>query len=174
MNIAEPCMTTEEKKLIVDLMNERQPKRVLEYGLGWSTYHFSQLPYITDYFVAEHNIEWVNNIKPLVSSKVNIVHTFLNLDPRERDNVEFNKQIATYVDMNGETDFDLIFVDGMCREQCMRAATKKLKPDGICLLHDSFRDGYKPYYKFFKNHKELTQGNFVHGTKHQGLTLLWN
>ena len=46
--------------------------------------------------------------------------------------------------LHGEGPFDLIFVDGRRRAECLLTALEVLAPDGIVILHDAFRPHYAP------------------------------
>jgi tRNA A58 N-methylase Trm61 len=50
-----------------------------------------------------------------------------------------------------EKDFDLIFVDGRERIECLKTASKIISSNGIILLHDSNRPKYKPGINYLKN-----------------------
>lgn len=171
MDIGEPYMTKEEKDLILFYMAKYKPKKILEYGIGWSTAHFSKHEFIEQYYGIEHNADWIAKVNGIVDqNKVKFIHCPINYKDYQ------NQELLTkYVNHQSIGPFDFIFIDGDHRHQCLEFAAKNLTPNGFCMVHDSSRKDMHSYFKHFKNFRILTPGEInSHNDWHQGLTVLWN
>jgi hypothetical protein len=61
--------------------------------------------------------------------------------------------------------YDLIFVDGRSRFDCLMTAMQLVKPDGVVMLHDSHRNNYHPAVKAFPYHRHFKEIRTVVMTK---------
>ena len=167
--IPDPYMTLEEKELILKYINKFKPKKILEYGIGWSTVHFSNFDFIENYIGIDHNKEWIDKMKIEVNKKVNLIHCQIN------DGLMQQKEIIdSYVNQSGGP-FDFIFVDGCFRQTCIAYASKNLTENGFCMVHDTARTYLHVPFSNFKHYKILTPGEInSHNDYHQGLTILYN
>lgn len=170
MEIQEPYMTKEEKDLIISYITKYKPKKILEYGIGWSTVHFSKFDFIEQYCGIEPHQGWIDTINECINKNV-VKFRQCPITADYNNPVE----VARYVVHDDIGPFDFIFIDGDYRYQCLEYAAKSLTPNGFCMVHDSSRTGMHPFFKHFKQHKILTNGEFnSHNDWHQGLTILWN
>ena len=72
--IQQPYMTKEEVDLILGYIQKYKPAKFLEYGIGWSTYHFSRFDFIKEYYGVEHDNDWIKNISMYVGEHVKFFH----------------------------------------------------------------------------------------------------
>lgn len=150
--------------------NRARALRCFEWGSGRSTLHFSKLldglASPTTWISAEYDRGWFeefwSNSKPTSCCKIyHMEHPFTSNKPDPGINFllydygrllpmkrEFSHhryvEMKDYVNSIGlfSTEFDFIFVDGRKRNQCLFAASQKIKRDGLVFLHDAWR----PYY----------------------------
>ena len=170
--IEEPYMTLEEKKMILELIQKYKPEKFLEYGIGWSTYHFSKFDFIKEYYGVEHDADWIRNMRNNVGANVSFIHCPLFWGEYKYANPVC---IKNYVEKDALAPFDMIFIDGDYRWQCIEYAATRLTPNGVCLVHDTARRDMHQFFKKFKNYKILTDGEKNSNNDwHQGLTVLWN
>lgn len=170
--IQQPYMTKEETDLILGYIQKYKPAKFLEYGIGWSTYHFSRFDFIKEYYGVEHNNDWIKNIYPHVGENVKFFHCPLFWGEYKYANPIC---IQNYVVKDEIAPFDMIFIDGDYRYQCMEYASTHLTQKGVCLVHDTARKDIHKFFNKFKYHKILTLGEFNSNNDwHQGLTILWN
>jgi len=166
-------MTPLERRLILQLLHDRRPKRCLEWGIGGSTVEFSQADGIEEWIGIEHNRDWIDRVCPCVSSHVRLHHApvataeLLYASP---------SLIQGYVHHPATAGvFDLVFIDGDYRWQCLKRASEILSAEGICLVHDSARKDMHAHFHHFQRHLILTPGELnANNSWHQGLTILWN
>lgn len=170
--IKQPYMTPEETNIILGYIQKYKPSKFLEYGIGWSTYHFSKFEFIQEYYGVEHNADWISTITKHVGDKVKFFHCPLYWgDYKYADPI----CIKNYVRKDEIAPFDMIFIDGDYRYQCMEYAAMNLTTNGLCLVHDTARKDMHQFFTKFKSHKILTHGEInSHNDWHQGLTVLWN
>ena len=76
----------------------------------------------------EHDKDWYEKVKSWDVPGVELIHA--DVDSKE------------YLEPTGK--FDIIYVDGRNRVECLKHAKKILKPGGYVLLHDAERVNYKP------------------------------
>ena len=107
------------------------PKTVLEWGPGNSTHLFLNTSKDVKVFSYEHAEEWythwTNELMKEFGDRCNIT---LATDEKEYVSPDFP-----------EETFDIIFVDGIWRDQCIKNNIKLLKKEtGTLMMHDSHRD----------------------------------
>jgi len=125
---------------------ERDPKEILEWGPGKSTYIMSECCPDAKILSIEHNAKYYQKILSNVKSpNVDLKHI-----PRPHQNTGNGFGYVCYpvremIKEQGEVNekFDLIFVDGRSRCDCLTIAFLLIKEDGIVILHDSQRKRYQ-------------------------------
>jgi len=171
-DIVRPLMQSKEVAIIIEILKRKNPKRVLEWGAGYSTIFFSRyLSSEAKWIAVEHDKEWYIRIKRLVyDPKIMIFYVPPNhipwTDPYEdgsfsdlRDYVKFPEKL--------NEKFDLIIIDGRARKFCLIHALKFLKNDGIVILHDSNRKYYHEPFKLynyqvlFKDSRQVAGGIWI-------------
>ena len=133
---AKPLMNPEEIKALHKLLEERTPRRVLEWGGGGSTLYWpARYPEI-DWVTIESEPEWYAALKPKVRESVTLLH----LVPPDVYSVT-PTAIGT---------FDLIIVDCKTwRVECLDNARNLLNPGGVVVQHDSWQPRWKPGWKYY-------------------------
>lgn len=130
------------RNTLLKVLTVFQPLSVLEYGPGESTRIMQKWPSVTLIDTIEHDIAWADKIKPELNHKVKLVNTY-------------NHYYYPYV--QGRVDkYDLIFVDGIERPNCLALAQFRVQRDGMVVLHDAERQEYKEAierwpFKFFQD-----------------------
>lgn len=116
---------------------------MLEWGCGGTTHwlraHLTKKQTLVS---IEHNPVWARRIGGVILHKLDIATGCKGAEIYPYDQ---NDRAFDYVRAHGvEFDsFDVILVDGVLRNQCLRAAVSMLKPDGVIFLHDAQRDWYE-------------------------------
>lgn len=134
---AVPMMDPPEVEALRRVLEERRPKRVLEWGAGGSTLYWpARFPEI-DWWSVEHNPDYARALKGKTPPSV----TLLEL------------AFPAYHELKAQDVgglFDLIIVDGRRRVRCLDIARDLLAPDGVCLLHDAGRARYAPARDYYQ------------------------
>ena len=113
------------------LLKEYKKVDVLEWGSGYSTRYFPEfmqkegIEYT--WKAIEHNPYWASVVASWGVKNVSL--TLADKDSKE------------YLEPSGR--YDIIFVDGRNRSQCLKNAKKLLKKGGVVLLHDAQRKRYQ-------------------------------
>lgn len=160
----QPLMAGCEMDIFESLLETQQPKRVLEWGSGFSTVHWPKLfPSIAVWKAIEHDERIWKALSEVVPLNV-----FLELRVR-RD------YYWPLLECAG--GFDFIFIDGLFRQACMLVARQILNPGGIVVLHDAGRSEYFAAWGVFPNNEVLYRGELLlgpgKGYRHRGLTVFW-
>jgi len=152
-----PFMKFKEIAIMEDLLHNKQPARVLEYGCGFSTLYFPKfLPKNGQWVSVEHEEGWFGHMQrelkqAEVQEKVALHFVAPDLPSWELEG-DYNS-FKTYVDFpHSLPAFDIVLVDGMAREECIIRAEKLLKPDGLLIVHDANRRKYHPLVKAFPHY----------------------
>jgi hypothetical protein len=101
---------------------------VFEFGSGSSTHFFSN--YCSHVYSVEHNKSWSEDIKSRKPDNVTIIDSELN--------DSYEKSIHSI-----DRHFDIIYVDGRRRVNCIRESAGKIEDNGIIVLDDSDREEYR-------------------------------
>jgi len=136
------------------------PENILEWGSGYSTYllyYFSKKWKSKSIVTIDDNCEYQKNIL----QKLYPYPSLLNVKCLSQigeiwpwDYEEYN--YSTYP-RSLKKKFDLIFIDGRRRNECMLTSYYCLSSKGILILHDSWRKRYKVGMKMFKKIKKLDE-----------------
>lgn len=114
------------KEALLGVIDVLKPKRVLEFGIGKSTDLFLSLDCIETLDSVEHNPEWVAKYHSKVSDRFNLI---FEPDPFLYPLVEGRFQ-----------EYDLVFVDGIQRPECLDNYRDKCK---VAIIHDAERPQYQ-------------------------------
>lgn len=101
---------------------------IFEFGAGNSTYFFAEK--VKSVCAVEHNESWYNEI---ISTSIQNVSLIL-----KTDSVQYAKSV-----IEAKESYDLIFVDGIERNDCIKFAIKALTEKGMIILDDSEREEYR-------------------------------
>jgi hypothetical protein len=98
--------------------------RILEWGSGASTLYWNKQGAIIHSI--EHDPDWHSNFKVQIEKTHNITYEL--------------RTGTDYYELDlGDTLFDVIVVDGIFREECVRKSLGNIKEDGIIILDNSER-----------------------------------
>jgi len=138
---------------------------VLEWGSGYGTKYLTDLlheaRYTFEWDSVEADLRWfveVNKLELLPTSNIRL-HLFeepiLRIDDRRKLNALPMKDYIEFPRKCLNKKFDIIYVDGTKRTNCLREATLLLKEGGFVLLHDAQRETYQ------KTMNEYYNGEFL-------------
>lgn len=120
--------------LLTAYLSKVQPRRMLEWGPGYSTLLMMQEAPQAEIYTVEHDPRWYDYWQPQLTT-VNLSYIPLG---------EYATAPLTW------GLFDLIFVDGRNRVECLKTARKILAPNGVVILHDSQRERYREGKHLFR------------------------
>lgn len=139
---------------IVDLVKRHLNRSlyVFEWGTGNSTLFWSQ--YVKQVVSVEHDKEWYEKMKNVVSSNVVLKYHELEYG---------GEYCRSILDENKE--FDIILIDGRDRVGCALNAVMRLKEDGVIIWDNSDRERYESGYEFLKEQgfKQIEISGIVYG-----------
>jgi len=151
----------------IDWLSKRINKDwyVFEFGSGGSTLFFSD--HEVKLVSVEHDPMWYENVQAVLRNEGKLVKCDYRLAcpdlceagtpvmPSNRysaSNADYKRYVETIDEFPDET-FDLSFVDGRARMECVRQSVNKVKKGGYILLDDSYRDDYRDIFKILKDWK---------------------
>ncbi|MEN3940682.1 class I SAM-dependent methyltransferase [Prosthecobacter sp. SYSU 5D2] len=120
------------KKVLEDWLLKVKPKRILEWGPGLSTEIMLDHAPGAQVLSIEHHEGYYAKANQSLGERVRLVHLRADIA---------NSSYATFA--LDEGPFDLVFVDGRRRVECVMAALHVLSPGGVILLHDFCRLNYQ-------------------------------
>lgn len=136
-------------EILSNLCQTFKPRNVLEWGPGLSTHIIRETSPSSVILSIEHDPGYFKKAQSEFEKdpQVEIVYVPHTMEPSR------SKGYITYPlrrCLPGKLDiYDLIFVDGRSRCDCMTLSYLLLKPTGIVVLHDSERDNYRIPLKLF-------------------------
>jgi hypothetical protein len=114
--------------------------KVFEFGSGNSTIFFSNR--VSSVFAVEHDYNWYNELRKFESEKLKIFFT---------QSDSFENYIKPLIVSNSV--YDIIVVDGLFRNECVKFSLKNLTEKGIIILDDSERIEYDDALNFLKENQ---------------------
>lgn len=152
MTIA-PWMPEADLRVLLRVLAQARPKRIVEWGSGGSTSLFSKVPDVELIVSIEHDEGWAEKVRQEVfDERLRLLHVPADVRAdNEGPGSEWAKRaerdasiLKTYVAAADELGpFDFAFVDGRARRYCLRAGYRLLRAGGTMLLHDSRRPEYQ-------------------------------
>ncbi|MBN1185522.1 MAG: hypothetical protein JXB49_24765 [Bacteroidales bacterium] len=103
---------------------------IFEYGSGNSTIWLAAR--VGNVKAVEHNSLWFNKISPRLPNNVEIIYR------EDGSTKDYCREI-----LNSNTFYDIIIVDGVDRNCCLKLSLEKLKKDGVIILDNSERPEYQ-------------------------------
>ena len=120
-------------KPTIEWLNEflKEPKKIFEFGSGNSTIYLDGK---TEKLVSvEHEQKWYEKTKPsLKKAEYFLIHP---------------NDYPTYITKYPKKYFDLVIIDGLQREECIKHSIAHIKKGGFLLLDDSQRERYNKIKK---------------------------
>jgi predicted O-methyltransferase YrrM len=118
-------------------------RRIFEWGPGSSTMFLHELFPEAQIHGIEHDPAWFAKCQRMMEiiPQVHIARQCIQIRP------QLNGAYVTaplYLDK-----FDLMFVDGRLRRECLGVAQFCLNENGIVILHDAARKAYHPAFRFY-------------------------
>jgi hypothetical protein len=129
-------MDPPEIKAMRAVLNERRPRRVLEWGSGGSTMYWPRMFPLIDWVSIEHNPDYAQALKGKITPNVTL---------KQLDFPDYHELRPDQVGM-----FDLIIVDGRKRVRCLEIGRDLLVHGGAVLLHDAGRERYATARKYYQ------------------------
>lgn len=120
-----------------------KPKRILEWGPGYSTRIMMRKCPKAEIISYENERRWFQKYRNEFSNKIK--HILIEAPEDDRQHTTWKQ----YTNPSVKEKFDLIFVDGRERVRCMKTANKLLNENGVLILHDSDREYYKEGIELF-------------------------
>ncbi len=134
-----------------EVLDTIKPNHYFEWGSGQSTSLVSLYPTVESVDSVEHSLTWYKKVRGQTDEDfVHIVHSPL---------IYYAAQRGRY------KKYDLIFVDGRRRFQCLINAHDMVHDDGVVMLHDAERAWYDravetyEYYIYTDNWSTVTMTN---------------
>lgn len=133
--------------VVLERYRENPPRRILEWGPGRSTIFFAELFPEASIEGVEHDAHWFSrcrHIEALFPGRVSIAHRNLQIAPGKAE------AYVSYPLYSPDRKFDLIFIDGRLRADCIAVAKLVLEKGGAVLVHDAHRENYAPAFRLYK------------------------
>ena len=143
------------ESLLAYVCQTKQPKNILEWGPGRSTKVILANAPEAKVLTIEHNEKWFRKAQSEFGTHPNVelCHRVFSMKGGLSEGY-INYPVWRAMQDGGELRrYDLIFVDGRSRFDCLIAAKMLLKPGGVVLLHDAHRANYHPAVETFQHHR---------------------
>ncbi len=154
MKVTRPMMRYREMNIIREVIAKVKPKKVLEWGSGYSTlYWHTLLPEDSTWLAVEHNKVWVDRLNELNDNPNVTIKCVEPENPEWTDEYRDGaySDLTSYINYPAtQGKFDLIIIDGRGRKDCAVAAKEILTDNGILILHDANREWYHEPLQEFK------------------------
>ena len=148
------------EKILLNLGKKLSTLRILEWGSGGSTVHFTDFlknrGIAYEWLSLEYNKDWYGEIRKLKSGDPRAKIVLFDVGNAELKQRHANMDdYVSYPAKLGEK-YDFILVDGRKRRRCLLEAKKLLLPGGVVVLHDAERKYYHcafsrfPYSRFLR------------------------
>lgn len=119
-------------------------RRIFEWGPGASTLFLHELFPKAEIYGVEHDAAWMKRCERLMQIIPQVHITHERIDSPQRNGC----YVTAPLYLGGE--FDLMFVDGRLRRDCLGVAQFCLSKGGVAVLHDANRAAYHPAFSFYK------------------------
>jgi predicted O-methyltransferase YrrM len=141
--------------LLAHVCKSINPKEVLEWGPGHSTKIILATCPDVKILTIEHQEKYYKRVNAELGSNPNVEIVCRTLSMKGGHSTGYiNYPIFRLLEEGKDLKkYDLIFVDGRSRFDCIVAAKLMLKEGGVILLHDAHRGNYLPAVKSFPHHK---------------------
>jgi hypothetical protein len=108
---------------------------IFEFGIGWGTYWHSI--YVNSVTSVDHDFDWYNEIRQYLNSHGIDNVTLYNIPLSD----EYEKSVTVE-----NKKYDCIIIDGRRRVNCLKYSIQSIKDNGIIVLDNSDRIGYKEIF----------------------------
>lgn len=169
------------KKKLIEQNQNNSFLNILEWGSGNSTIFFSKflkeenIPF--KWIAIENFLPWYEKVLKMIELENlsnNVECILLSPTNESNKNIQETLNLEDYINYPLKLDlkFNLIFVDGRKRKECLEIASKSLAPQGLVLLHDAEREWFHPSFKFFKDGGKFVISN-PSSAAYGGIQKLW-
>ena len=146
-----PWWTLEAASIVDVFLRQRPRSRVFEYGSGASTLFLARR--CESLVSVEHDYLWFAVVEGMLQAKENVelalvqphatsAELAIRSHRRGWGGLDFSRYVKSLLAQDGQ--FDLIVIDGRCRNACLEAACSKISSDGIILFDNADRRRYRP------------------------------
>jgi len=140
---------------------KRRPRRVLEWGPGLSTEIVLETCPDASVLTVEHDPKWEAKAKERLAGKgdVEIAKRVISMKGGLSDGY-VNHPVLRNLRENGGVvapEYDLVFVDGRFRCDCLVAAHLLVRPDGVVVVHDTHRGNYLDAIRLFRHWQQFAE-----------------
>lgn len=120
--------------------------RILEWGAGRSTLMMAEWSPGSRILSVEHHPKWYRRCLGIVAifPRVEVSHQLISLKPGVSGHY-------VTVPFHRSDSYEVIFIDGRLRCDCLAVARRVVSPDGVVLLHDAPRRNYAAGLKLFSS-----------------------
>lgn len=141
--------------LLAHVCQAKRPKDVLEWGPGRSTKVILASAPDAEILTIEHNEKWFRKAESEFGTHPNVEvrHRVLSMKGGRSTGYVNYPVWRAMEDGQGLARYDLVFVDGRSRFDCLVAAKMLLRPGGVVMLHDAHRKNYMPAVETFAHHR---------------------
>jgi len=144
--VGKPYMMWREIEILKTILLNFQPQRVLEWGAGYSTLYFPPfLNRLSQWISIENDYDWVEHLEMLGPRPEVIIH-YIKEDRypwSDAYNDGAYDDLKTYIEFPCRFEkFDLIYIDGRARRECLLKSSSLLNDQGIVIVHDANRRHY--------------------------------
>lgn len=132
---SQPWLTDAAITFLAQFLAGQPTAKVLEFGSGGSTIWFAQRT--SNLVSVEHNPHWFAQVDAILAA--------LNLTPTRHLLMP-----PAYYQLGAQwpaASFDLILVDAIERQNCVKHSLHLLKPGGVLMLDNCERPQYQPIYQ---------------------------
>jgi SAM-dependent methyltransferase len=113
------------------------PMRIFEFGCGNSTLYYAQR--VSEIIAVEHDEQWAE----VITTKL-----------KPPSHVIYKPSGAAYIDeIKQHGLFDIVIVDGICRQETVNVILTALKHDGVIIWDNSDRFDFAAGYEVLKAHR---------------------
>jgi len=150
-----PWITFGAKKYLDTLINI--DTMVCEFGSGGSTLYLAKK--VKKIISIEHDKAWADKIQQklirqqLKNCDLYTIEVNKNQLLKNIDNGDNYKEYVAKIDSFPDHYFDLVFIDGRARNECIKHALPKVKNNGYILLDNSERDEYNQGKELLKKYQ---------------------
>lgn len=119
------------EQVLIDWLLKQQPRRIVEWGPGLSTELMLQNAPQAQILSIEHDETWLEVARQKLGDRISLEH--------HRCTNRNSDYAACVLDRE---PFDMAFVDGRRRVECVLTVLPALNPGGVVILHDICRQNY--------------------------------
>lgn len=148
------------ENLLLEEAEKHKELRIVEWGSGRSTVHFSKflkrhgIPF--RWHAVENYYPWYFRVGESIRSAGLSGSTEVHLKSatfEDRKSRQEESEMSEFVEfpLSFDETFDVALIDGRKRRDCLEIAARVLKPSGVAILHDAEREDAHPAFRRFRD-----------------------